>query len=158
MHILVAYWKMTSAHKKEWSLGEVRNHIKKADAYKAECTAYELEIHFHRSLQTRAGARAALKSAKENGYPDNGELITGPLTLADFETAVRDPDSFSDIQGMDKYKKLVDRFQCSNCKGTIHILMSCGQCGEVSYCDRNCQLEHWKRAHKKECSKKNVKS
>jgi hypothetical protein len=157
MHLLVAYWTMTSAYKKEWSLREVRNHIKKADAYKAECAAYELEIHFHRSLQTRASARAALKTAKENGYPDN-ELLTGPLTLADFETAVRDPDSFSDIQGLDKYKKLADKFQCSNCRGTIHVLMSCGQCGNVSYCNRNCQREHWKRAHKKECKKKNVKS
>jgi hypothetical protein len=156
MHVLVAYWKMTSAYKKPWSLREVRNHIKKADAYKAECTAYVMDFDFHRSTQLRACVRVSLK----NCLPDN-ELLTGPMTFASFETAVDDPNSFLDIQGMDKVRKLGALFHCANCRMTITVLLSCAQCGEASYCDRNCQREHWKREHKKECKKKkkkNVKS
>jgi hypothetical protein len=30
-------------------------------------------------------------------------------------------------------------------------LMICGWCKQVSYCSRKCQMEHWKKFHKKEC-------
>jgi hypothetical protein len=31
-------------------------------------------------------------------------------------------------------------------------LMICGWCKQVSYCSRECQMEHWKKFHKKECT------
>jgi hypothetical protein len=160
MHVLVAYWKLTSAYKKPWSLREVRNHVKKADAYKAECTAYVVELDFHRSMQTRMNVRAALKSVHEQeNCPPDDEILTTPATLTPFESAVMDPNSFLDIKGLDKIQKAGKLFQCANCRRTIGVLLSCAQCGEASYCDRNCQRKHWKREHKKECKKmKNKKS
>jgi hypothetical protein len=160
MHVSVACWKLTSAYKQPWSLREVRNHIKKADAYKAECTAYVVDIDFHRSVQMRMTARASLKSVHEQeDCPPDDELLTTPLTFASFETAVMDPNSFLDIQGLDKIKKAGNLFKCANCRRTISVMLSCAQCGEASYCDRDCQREHWKREHKKECKKmKNKKS
>jgi hypothetical protein len=160
MHVLVAYWKMTSAYKKSYSLREVRNHIKKADTYKVKCTAYIVDIQFHRSVQTRIRVRATLKSMHEQeDCPPDDALLASPLTLAPFETAVMDPNSFLKIQGLDKIRKQADRYQCANCRRTISVMLSCAQCGEASYCDRDCQREHWKREHKKECKKmKNKKS
>jgi hypothetical protein len=31
-------------------------------------------------------------------------------------------------------------------------LSKCGWCKQVTYCSRECQTEHWKTAHKKECA------
>jgi hypothetical protein len=31
-------------------------------------------------------------------------------------------------------------------------LMKCSQCRQVTYCSAACQREHWKKAHKKQCS------
>jgi hypothetical protein len=31
-------------------------------------------------------------------------------------------------------------------------LMICGWCKQVNYCSRECQMEHWKKFHKKECT------
>jgi hypothetical protein len=33
-------------------------------------------------------------------------------------------------------------------------LLKCSQCRRITYCSTKCQLEHWKKAHKKLCKKK----
>jgi hypothetical protein len=46
---------------------------------------------------------------------------------------------------------------CTNCYrlesglGEGKKLMICGWCKQVNYCSRECQTEHWKKFHKKEC-------
>jgi hypothetical protein len=46
---------------------------------------------------------------------------------------------------------------CTNCfrlessLGEGKKLMICGWCKQVSYCSRDCQIQHWKKFHKKEC-------
>lgn len=45
---------------------------------------------------------------------------------------------------------------CSNC-GALSSddkkLLACGRCGTVQYCGKECQVKHWKEAHKAECKK-----
>lgn len=44
---------------------------------------------------------------------------------------------------------------CSMCKKPDHgVRMCCGCGGAVSYCDKLCQLLHWRNGHEAEC--KNV--
>jgi hypothetical protein len=44
---------------------------------------------------------------------------------------------------------------CANCyvleKTLNERLLKCGQCRLIKYCSRECQREHWKKAHKKQC-------
>jgi MYND finger len=50
---------------------------------------------------------------------------------------------------------------CANCfeeslldeSNQTEGLMKCSQCQQLKYCSRECQLEHWKKAHKKQCKK-----
>jgi hypothetical protein len=36
-------------------------------------------------------------------------------------------------------------------------LMKCAWCRQITYCSRECQRDHWKKAHKKQCKKKVTK-
>lgn len=40
--------------------------------------------------------------------------------------------------------------KCSNCDSSSHDLKKCAGCHLVSYCNKECQKQHWK-IHKKEC-------
>mmetsp|Transcript_13333 Transcript_13333/g.15535 ORF Transcript_13333/g.15535 Transcript_13333/m.15535 type:complete len:395 (+) Transcript_13333:123-1307(+) len=44
---------------------------------------------------------------------------------------------------------------CSNCGVESSTLKKCSHCKEVQYCDRECQLKHWK-IHKPSCKGKNT--
>jgi len=41
--------------------------------------------------------------------------------------------------------------QCTNCSAFECPLSLCSRCKVVKYCTRECQLQHWKAWHKKEC-------
>ena len=43
--------------------------------------------------------------------------------------------------------------QCANCQKSLSKSggKQCSKCKITSYCDRDCQLSHWKAGHKKEC-------
>ena len=45
-------------------------------------------------------------------------------------------------------------YKCGNCRGFSSLLLKCrGGCGgEMRYCSKECQVEHWKE-HKKDCKK-----
>jgi hypothetical protein len=52
--------------------------------------------------------------------------------------------------------KLFDGEMCANCfvyekRIEDDNFMKCSQCRQVTYCSRECQREHWKKAHKKQC-------
>jgi hypothetical protein len=43
---------------------------------------------------------------------------------------------------------------CANCYGLEedgNNLFRCARCRQVSYCSRDCQAQHWKKAHRKHC-------
>ena len=44
--------------------------------------------------------------------------------------------------------------ECGNCSKTVQKVLKCSKCGEVNYCNRKCQVEHWKCSHKHYCGKK----
>jgi hypothetical protein len=50
---------------------------------------------------------------------------------------------------------LTEGEMCANCyvlaKTLEKGLLKCGQCRLIKYCSRECQREHWKKAHKKQC-------
>jgi hypothetical protein len=52
---------------------------------------------------------------------------------------------------------LTEGEMCANCyvleKTLDEKLLKCGQCRVIKYCSRECQREHWKKAHKKQCKK-----
>jgi hypothetical protein len=52
---------------------------------------------------------------------------------------------------------LTEGEMCANCyvlENTLdERLLKCGQCRLIKYCSRECQREHWKKAHKKQCKK-----
>ena len=42
-------------------------------------------------------------------------------------------------------------FACSYC-GQPNARNRCARCAEARYCNRNCQLKHWKEGHKRDCT------
>lgn len=51
-------------------------------------------------------------------------------------------------------KKFATKYACAACKKDLPTLYStCSGCNVVIYCNRDCQLFHWKNGHKKECAK-----
>jgi len=42
---------------------------------------------------------------------------------------------------------------CGWCQATDKTLLRCSKCCLVVYCGRECQIKHWKKEHKKSCSK-----
>src|ERR1700685_4169908 len=40
---------------------------------------------------------------------------------------------------------------CHNCRAENKKLYSCGICKNANYCSKECQISHWKIAHKIEC-------
>jgi len=52
---------------------------------------------------------------------------------------------------------------CSNCfmldkdlsddNGNDGKLLKCGACRRIKYCSRECQKKHWKKVHKRHCTK-----
>jgi hypothetical protein len=65
------------------------------------------------------------------------------------------------LKGKKEYVKetpnLTQGEMCANCyvleKTLDEKLLKCGQCRLIKYCSRECQREHWKEAHKKQCKK-----
>jgi MYND finger len=62
-------------------------------------------------------------------------------------------------------RNLQDGEMCANCfvlekelldesPSQSQGLMKCGKCQQIKYCSKECQREHWKKAHKKQCCKK----
>jgi TPR repeat/MYND finger/Ring finger domain/Sel1 repeat len=52
---------------------------------------------------------------------------------------------------MSKEVKDIDLRECSNCAVFGVPLLACGRCMLVRYCSRDCQKQHYKNGHKKEC-------
>jgi len=44
-----------------------------------------------------------------------------------------------------------DVAECANCSATECPLLGCSRCKLVKYCNTECQRQHWKAWHKKEC-------
>lgn len=40
---------------------------------------------------------------------------------------------------------------CANCGSSDDVLRSCSRCKLVHYCGQECQTQHWKAIHKKDC-------
>ncbi|SMQ53184.1 unnamed protein product [Zymoseptoria tritici ST99CH_3D7] len=55
------------------------------------------------------------------------------------------------VQGYDEMKKC--EF-CGEAGSEETVLQACGRCRITLYCDRECQVLHWKKVHKKECKGK----
>lgn len=49
-----------------------------------------------------------------------------------------------------KLKENVEKFRCDNCGGTVSKKLVCSRCKDAVYCDRQCQVAHYK-AHKSRC-------
>jgi TPR repeat protein len=41
---------------------------------------------------------------------------------------------------------------CGTAKTTKRPLHACSQCHTVHYCNRECQMKHWKEGHKRDCN------
>ena len=51
-------------------------------------------------------------------------------------------------------------FECASCyrphDPPEHKLRPCQRCHRVSYCGRDCQVKHWKKRHKQNCTKSSI--
>ena len=50
-----------------------------------------------------------------------------------------------------KPENLSERHECSYCGMFCSSLLACSKCRIAAYCDKKCQVAHWKAAHKKVC-------
>lgn len=46
--------------------------------------------------------------------------------------------------------------RCVNCGVDIEKVLRCSKCKLPTYCNRECQKQHWKLTHKRECGQQQV--
>ena len=80
------------------------------------------------------------------------------------------PASFDDLADELERHELVNRrqgealggkgicFHCGKPGSSEHKLVSCARCKVVRYCNRNCQIPHWRKCHKELCQHSGVLS
>ena len=84
---------------------------------------FEFNIEYHRMLMEAMIAGPSVKTRKGN---------------------------FAMMPGEDKYKESMKG--CAKCGNRLKALSKCAGCRTVSYCSRECQVQHWKD-HKVQCKK-----
>jgi hypothetical protein len=111
--------------------------------------------------QTERGQQARMstfESLREISSDDDPTVLEAREAFFKFHIKKR-----SDVQG---YSKALDvslfRYKCHNCDIQSkdlpegQKLLRCGSCGEVFYCSKSCQVQHWKSGHKRDCKKQSV--
>ena len=62
------------------------------------------------------------------------------------------------LEAHPKVQRALKRRTCANCEGEGPLIappfQKCACCESVRYCSRDCQIMHWKRAHRDECQPK----
>ena len=62
------------------------------------------------------------------------------------------------LEAHPKVQRALKRRTCANCEGEGSLLappfQKCACCERLRYCSRDCQIMHWKRAHRGECQPK----
>jgi hypothetical protein len=62
------------------------------------------------------------------------------------------------LEAQPKVQRALKRRTCANCGGEGSLaappFQKCACCESVRYCSRDCQIMHWKRAHRGECQPK----
>ena len=62
------------------------------------------------------------------------------------------------LEAHPKVRRALKRRTCANCEGEGSLVappfQKCACCERVRYCSRDCQIMHWKRAHRDECQPK----
>lgn len=93
--------------------------------------------------------------AADQSFPGVIRFHDGPSVFCVYPQGL--PDRLQRIaQALGETNTLSDSEQCSNCLVAESVLGSklkeCTRCRQVKYCNRQCQREHWRRVHQRECS------
>ncbi|KAH7092535.1 hypothetical protein FB567DRAFT_239785 [Paraphoma chrysanthemicola] len=59
----------------------------------------------------------------------------------------------ADLEAIEAVEKLLGEGICNAC-GEEGFALRCEKCRKMTYCSRECQVKHWKKEHKRKCSKK----
>mmetsp|Transcript_42365 Transcript_42365/g.83227 ORF Transcript_42365/g.83227 Transcript_42365/m.83227 type:complete len:543 (-) Transcript_42365:124-1752(-) len=161
-HVLVAYWKLTSAYKRPYTLKEVLGHVRSAERAGDKCAAYTTTYALHRGKTIRKYVKQMVAAWLDNNDTyDVDDVFTTPITLGNHDEAGV---TFSaghgylgsgPAPGMErggKFSTYNRRHECAVCNVTVAKLLKCARCQAVTYCGVECQKFHWKKGgHKAQC-------
>jgi hypothetical protein len=142
-HILEAFWLPSPMQTPTpYSFGEIKSRIQTANEFKKEAMGYVPKHQFWFAEQHEVLLLKILQS-----FPIDDEFeITFPLM---------DCTTFGPIQPKGKRQSNSSltnaAVKCENCSKPLTKILKCAKCEKVGYCNRKCQLEHWKGGHKQEC-------
>jgi hypothetical protein len=140
--VLEAFWLLSPMQTPTpYSFGEIKSKIQTANEFKKEALGYVPKHQFWFAEQHEVLLRKILQS-----YPIDDEFeITFPLM---------DCTTFGPIQPKGKRQNnssSAAAAKCGSCSKPLTKVLKCAKCEKVGYCNRKCQLEHWKGGHKQEC-------
>jgi hypothetical protein len=97
---------------------------------------------FHQESEEARWQRFHLHNLTDDANPDDNKKMS-KILLKENKKHVKNTTNLSEGE------------MCANCyvleKTLDERLLKCGQCRLIKYCSRECQREHWKKAHKKQC-------
>lgn len=149
-HILEAFWLPTPLQSSTpYSFGEIKSRIQVANEFKGEALGFVPKHQFWFAEQHEVLILNILRS-----FPiDDDFEITFPLmdcsTFGPIHPKGKRQGNASPTGAMGK---------CANCSTSLTKILKCAKCEKVGYCNRKCQLEHWKGGHKQECLRKRSSS
>eukprot|EP00980_Cylindrotheca_fusiformis_P022859 scaffold9857_cov127-Cylindrotheca_fusiformis.AAC.5 len=149
-HILEAFWLPTPLQTPTaYTFGEIKSRIQMANEFKEDALGFVPKHQFWFAEQHEVLLRKILKS-----FPiDDDFEITFPLmdctTFGPIQPKGKKQSASSPTNGISK---------CANCSKPLTKILKCAKCEKVGYCNRKCQLEHWKGGHKQDCLRKRSSS
>lgn len=145
--MIMAYWLPTTTHAPEtYSFEDVQKMVEEANKFKEACQQEVPASFLSLGEEHEASLQYLLTTVS------NLNSKTAPLPpLADafsYPSAFHQSSSVHAAQVPSRAER-----ECGNCGKMLQKKLSCSRCGMVNYCNRTCQLAHWKSGHKAQCQK-----
>jgi hypothetical protein len=150
--LIESFWIPTSLwpNTEAITYGGIEERFDQAKALKQKCQGYTSEKYLYHGSCYKHMLKAFLKSA---GIVSPSEQDSILISSIQFEPSVYCSARFktSYYKPGGKFDRLAMRYTCSHCSNQVLTVRQCARCGRENYCNRDCQVKHWRNGHKHEC-------
>eukprot|EP00934_Nitzschia_sp_Nitz4_P000137 Nitzschia sp. Nitz4//scaffold204_size40132//5029//6624//NITZ4_007537-RA/size40132-processed-gene-0.21-mRNA-1//-1//CDS//3329541458//137//frame0 len=138
--VISAYWMPTTTYAPTpYCYADIQQRMAEASRYKKSCKNEIPDHLFAIGEHHETLLRQLISRCRQHLVPNHTHLppLVHPLN---YSTADRVQES-----------RPTQDHVCDNCGKVVVKKLTCSKCGKVNYCNRQCQLAHWKAGHKLQC-------